>query len=150
MAHSYVRNYIHLIYSTKNRERYLRPDIRKRLWDYTNGIIRNLKSDPIAVDGYEEHCHILFQLHPTLALSKAVQTIKANTSKWLSDTYPELYSFSWQEGYGAFSVSSSQISKIVEYIQNQEEHHKRMSFQEEYLAFLKANNIEYDERYVLG
>lgn len=150
MAHSFVRNYIHLIYSTKNRERYLRSDIRKRLWDYTNGIIRNVKSDPIEVNGHEEHCHILFQLHPTLTLSKAVQTIKANTSKWLSETYPELHEFSWQEGYAGYSVSSSQVNKVIEYIQNQEEHHKRVSFQEEYIAFLKAYGIEYDERYVLG
>ncbi len=139
-----------MIFSTKNRERYLRVDMRKRLWDYTNGIIKNLGSDSIAVGGYDEHCHILFQLHPTLAVSKAAQVIKANTSKWLSEVYPELRNFSWQEGYAAYSVSSSQVESVIRYIQNQEEHHKRVSFQEEYIAFLKANNIEYDERYVLG
>jgi putative transposase len=150
MAHSYVRNCIHIIFSTKNRVRCLTPEVRARLWDYITGIIRNVKAEPIAVGGHEDHSHILLEIPSTLTLAKAVQLIKANSSKWLSETFLQLSSFEWQEGYGVFSVSTSMLEKVTDYIEGQEVHHRKRSFQEEYIAFLKGNNIEYDERYILG
>ncbi len=150
MAHSYVRNYIHIIFSTKNRVRCLTPEVRARLWDYIAGIIRNAKAEPIAIGGHEDHCHILAEIPSTVSLSKIVQLIKTNSSKWLSETFPLLSLFEWQEGYSAFSVSTSQVGRVTAYIEGQEEHHRKKGFQEEYIAFLKANNIEYDERYTLG
>src|ERR1700733_14152487 len=141
MAHSSVRNYIHIIFSTKNRTRNLTPEIRKRLWDYIGGILRKIKVETIAVGGHEDHCHILLQIPSTLSLSKVVQLVKGNSSKWLSETFPQLTSFEWQEGYSAFSVSTSLIKKVAEYVDGQEEHHRKKSFQEEYITFLKVNNI---------
>jgi REP element-mobilizing transposase RayT len=150
MAHSYVRNCVHIIFSTKFRSKNLSPEIRSELWKCISGIIRNKEMTPIAVGGYEDHCHVLVAIPSTMTVSKAAQAIKANSSKWLSETYPDLKNFEWQEGYSAFSVSSSVIPRVVEYIKNQEEHHKTKSFRDEYIEFLKLNNIEFDERHVLG
>ena len=150
MAHSYVRNCVHIIFSTKFRAPDLRSEIRPTLWKYITGIIRNKDMEPIAVGGYEDHCHVLVAIPSTITVSKAAQVIKTNSSKWLSETYPDLKNFQWQEGYSAFSVSSSVIPRVVEYIKNQEEHHKTKSFKDEYIGFLKLNNIEFEERHVLG
>jgi putative transposase len=150
-AHTYIRIYVHIVFSTKRREAYLAsPEIRTRLWAYINGIAKHNGYPAIITNGHVDHCHTLLELPSTVMISKAVQKIKGVSSKWLSETYPELKSFEWQEGYGAFSVSTSQVKRVVDYIERQEDHHRHKSFQEEYIAFLKANNIPYDERYVLG
>ncbi len=104
----------------------------------------------MAVGGYEDHCHVLVAIPSTMTVAKAAQAIKTNSSKWLSETYPELKDFELQEGYSAFSVSSSMITKVQKYIMNQEEHHKTKTFKDEYIEFLKLNNIEFDEKHVLG
>jgi putative transposase len=150
MGHTYISNYIHFVFSTKNRTPFLTPEIRNRLWEYIGGIAKQNNITPIIIGGYTDHCHALLLLPSTLSLADTAKKIKGISSKWLSDTYPELKNFSWQEGYGAFSVSISQVDDTIKYIRNQEEHHKKVSFQEEYIAFLKKHNIEYDERYVLG
>ena len=150
MAHSYVRNTVHIIFSTKQREKNLVAEIRPELWKYITGIIRNKEMMPIAVGGFEDHCHALLAIPSTITVAKAAQAIKTNSSKWLSEKYPDLKDFEWQEEYSAFSVSNSAIPKVVEYIKNQEEHHKTNSFRDEYIGFLKINNIEFDERYILG
>ncbi len=139
-----------MIFSTKNRERNLHSEIRPTLWKYITGIIRNKDMQPIAVGGFVDHCHVLLAIPSTITIAKAAQAIKTNSSKWLSETYPELRDFQWQEGYSAFSVSSSVIQRVVEYIKNQEEHHKTKTFRDEYIGFLKLNNIPFDEKHVLG
>lgn len=150
MAHTYVSNHIHYVFSTKNRERVLPKDVRDRLWAYMGGIAKQHGIIPIMIGGYDDHCHALLALPSTMTIAKAMQHVKGLSSKWLSETFPDLRNFQWQDGYGAFGVSMSHIDQTVNYIRNQEEHHKKLSFQEEYIAFLKRHNIPYDERHVWG
>ena len=102
----------------------------------------------VEIGGVADHIHILLSLPPTLAISKAMQLIKGGSSKWIHETFPEQRTFAWQEEYGVFSVSVSQLDKTIEYIKGQEAHHRKMTFQEEFLALLKKHRIEYDERYL--
>jgi len=102
----------------------------------------------IIINGTDNHVHILLSLRPDMSVAKVVQLIKGGSSKWLHDNFPSLKIFSWQEGYGVFTVSLSQINIIKQYITNQEKHHQKMNFQEEYLEFLKRNNIEFDPKYL--
>ena len=148
MANSYISCHVHYIFSTKRRERIISPDVRPRLWAYLGGIARENKMVALAVGGVEDHVHILLSLPSTLALAKAVQLIKGGSSLWVHGTFPDQRSFAWQEGYGAFTVSVSQIDRTIAYIGNQEVHHRRKTFQEEYLEFLKKHGVAYDERYL--
>ena len=104
----------------------------------------------LAVGGVEDHAHILLSLPTTVTIAQALQLIKGASSKWIHDTFPEHRDFAWQEGYGAFSIGIAQVSDTVSYIQSQVEHHRKKTFQEEFLAFLKKHGIEYDERYLWG
>ena len=126
----------------------LTPALRKRLWPFLGGIARQNKMKAIEVGGVDDHIHILLSLPATLSVSKALQLIKGGSSKWIHDTFPEHSLFAWQEQYGAFSVSVSQMENIIQYIKEQEIHHRRMTFQEELLALLKKHRIEYDDRYL--
>jgi REP element-mobilizing transposase RayT len=114
------------------------------------GIAKENNMRAIIVGGTSNHVHILLELPSTMTIPKAIQLIKGGSSKWVSDTFPTLKNFSWQEGYGAFSISVSGIQDTVSYIQNQEKHHQAKTFEEEYVAFLKKHNIDYDEKYVWG
>ncbi len=145
---SYVSSYFHCVFSTKERRRLITPELRERLWPFLGGIARQNKMKAIEIGGVEDHVHILLSLPPTMAISKALQLIKGGSSKWIHETFPEHRLFAWQEEYGAFSVSVSQLDKTIEYIKGQEEHHCRMTFKEEFLALLKKHRIEYDERYL--
>ena len=147
MSHTYTRNYIHLVFSTKERVQHIKQDIQPRLWAYMSGICRKHAMIVKAVGGLDDHAHLLFHLPPTLALSKAVYLVKANSSKWMKQFAKD---FDWQEGYGAFSVSASNLDPVIKYIQNQGSYHKKMSFQREYLALLKKHGVEYDPKYVFG
>ena len=150
MAHSFVSNYYHCVFSTKERRKLITPDLEVRLWPFLGGIARNHGMKAIAIGGVEDHVHLLLSLPSTLAIAKAIQLIKGESSKWVHDTFPEHQSFAWQEGYGAFSIGVSQTGVTVSYIQNQKEHHRQKSFQEEFLSFLKKHEIEYDPRFVWG
>lgn len=150
MAHSYVKVYIHYVFSTKNREKCIPPEIQDRLWAYMGGIARENKMIALAIGGVEDHAHVLLSLPSTVSIAKAIQLVKGGSSKWISDTFSQLREFSWQEGYGAFSVSQSNVNRTVNYIKNQKQHHHQKGFEQEYLAFLKKYNIEYDERYIWG
>ncbi len=150
MAHSYICVYIHYVFSTKNRQKFITPELEKRLWAYMGGIARENKMKALAIGGVEDHVHVLLSLPSTLSIAKAIQLIKGGSSTWVSKTFPEFKDFEWQEGYGAFSVSVSHIERTIAYINNQKEHHKKRTFQEEYLAFFKKHGIQYDERYVWG
>ena len=139
-----------MIFSTKERQKCLREELQPKLWAYIAGIAKNHGFEAIKIGGAEDHCHALILLPPPLPLSKAVQTLKGCSSKWLNDTGVAGNNFAWQEGYGAFSVSSSQTDEVVEYIKNQPEHHKKRNYEEEFLEFLRRFGIDYDPAHVLG
>jgi putative transposase len=150
MAHSYVKVFIHYAFSTKNREKTISPEIQDRLWAYMGGIARENKMTALAIGGVKDHAHVLLSLPSTISIAKAIQLVKGGSSKWMHDTFPEIKDFAWQEGYGAFSVSQSNINRTINYIKNQKEHHRQKGYQEEYVAFLKKHKIEYDEKYIWG
>jgi REP element-mobilizing transposase RayT len=145
---SYISSYFHCVFSTKERRRYITPELRERLWPFLGGIARQNKMRAIEVGGVEDHVHILLSLPSTIPLSKALQLVKGGSSKWIHETFPQQREFAWQQEYGAFSVSLSQLDKTIEYIKGQEAHHKNMTFQEEFVTLLKRHRIEYDERYL--
>ena len=147
MPQTHTKIYIHCVFSTKNRQRNISSDIKNRLYDYITGIGRKNKIETKAIGGIDDHVHILMLLSPAMPASKAVQLIKGGSSKWMNDIIKS-GKFEWQEGYGAFSIGISQVGATIKYIKNQEEHHKKHSFKEEFISFLVKNNIEYDERYV--
>jgi REP element-mobilizing transposase RayT len=145
---SYISSYFHCVFSTKERRPLIVPELRDRLWPFMGGIARQNKMKAIEIRGVEDHVHILLSLPSTMAVSKAIQLIKGGSSKWVHETFPEHRLFAWQEEYGAFSVSVSQLDKTIEYITGQEAHHRKLTFQEEFLALLKKHRIEYDEKYL--
>jgi len=112
------------------------------------GIARENRMKALVIGGVEDHVHLLLRPPSTLAIAKAIQLIKGGSSRWVHDTFPEYGDFAWQEGYGAFSIGISQMEGTISYIQSQAEHHRKKTFQEEFLAFLKRHGIEYDERYI--
>ncbi len=150
MAHSYTNILIHYIFSTKNREKIITSELQERLWPYMGGIARENNMKALAIGGIEDHIHLLISLPATLSIAKAIQLLKGGSSKWVHDTFPNHNSFKWQEGYGAFSVNISHVDDTTAYIKRQLEHHRKKSFQEEYVSFLKKHEIDYDERYVWG
>ena len=148
MAQSLAKIYIHLIFSTKERERTLLDEIRPELHAYMGGTLKGLGCSPIEINTEPDHAHVLFLLSRTEALSNVVGHLKKSSNDWLREQDPQLAQFFWQAGFGAFSVSQSQIADVRAYIRNQREHHRVRSFQEELRALLKAYEIEYDERYL--
>ncbi len=139
---------IHLIFSTKNREPFITPEIELELHPYLATIFRALKSPSLAINGTTDHVHILFSLARVIAIADLLEEVKTETSKWLKTKGPRFKNFHWQRGYGGFSIGQSQVDVVKQYIHNQKEHHRRVTFQEEYRGFLQAYGIEYDERYV--
>jgi putative transposase len=150
MANTFTSLHYHMVFSTKNRERWITSDVEERIWAYLGGIAKENKVHPIQIGGTEDHVHLLLGAPASLAPSKIAQLIKGGSSAWIHDTFPNMKGFAWQDGYGVFSVSKSNIPGVVEYIRGQREHHRTRTFQEEYLAFLKRHEIQYDERYVWG
>lgn len=145
---SYVCTYFHCVFSTKERRPFITPELRERLWPYLGGIARENGIKAVSIGGVADHVHLLLSLPATMAIAKAMQLIKGGSSKWVHETFPDQRAFAWQEKYGAFSVSVSQVDKIVHYIEHQEAHHRKMSFQEEFIALLKKHGMAYDERYL--
>jgi REP element-mobilizing transposase RayT len=123
-------------------------EIRERLWPYLGGIARENEMKALAIGGVADHVHLLLSLPATMPIAKAMQLIKGGSSKWVHETFSDQRLFAWQTKYGAFSVSFSQLDGVIQYIETQEEHHRKMSFQEEFLALLKKHRIEYDDRYL--
>lgn len=150
MANTYTSLHYHVIFSTKNREPWIAQDIEERIWRFIGGIAREHKMTALQVGGVEDHVHALVTAPPTIAPSQIAQLLKGISSKWIHEEFASLENFGWQDGYGAFTVSKSNIPEVIKYIQNQREHHRKKTFQEEYLKFLKANGIKYDERYLWG
>ncbi|MEO8434915.1 MAG: IS200/IS605 family transposase [Pyrinomonadaceae bacterium] len=150
MANTYTSLHYHVIFSTKNRYPWLVPDIEQRIWKFIGGIARTHKMTALQIGGVEDHIHALVTAPPTIAPFEIAKHLKGESSKWIHDEFPKLRKFGWQDGYGAFTVSKSKIPEVIRYIQNQREHHRKQTFQEEYLEFLRANGIDYDERYLWG
>jgi len=145
---SYVSSYFHCVFSTKERRPFITPELRERLWPFLGGIARQNQMKAVEVGGVADHVHMLLSLPATMPVSKALQLLKGGSSKWIHDTFPEQREFAWQTEYAAFSVSLSQLDKAVAYVRGQEAHHRKMTFQEEFLVLLKKHRIEYDERYL--
>jgi len=141
---------MHLVFSTKERKKLIPPAWRERLWAYIGGIARENKMKALAVGGTDDHMHVLASLPSTMSVAKAVQLLKGGSSKWLHETFPEGKEFAWQEGYGAFSIGISAVDDTIAYIERQEEHHRKRTFEEEFVAFLDRHGIEYDRRFVFG
>ena len=150
MSHSYICCLIHVVFSTAERRPLLHEHVQQRLHAYIGGIARKNEMAALAVGGVADHVHALLSLSRTITAAKAVQLLKAGSSKWLKESCEGLRSFAWQEGYAAFSVSSSQRNRVVDYILHQPEHHKRMSFAEEFSKLLRAHGITEDLSRPLG
>ena len=148
MANTFSFLNIHCVFSTKERVPVLNAEIRERLWPYLGGIAKQNGLHAKCVGGVADHVHLLLSLPTAIALSKAMQLIKGGSSAWIHQTYPSLRNFSWQQGYGAFSVGVSQLPETIRYIENQLEHHRTQTFQEEYLSFLTRHEMSFEEKYV--
>ena len=148
MSQSFTNLLYHIIFSTKNRQPIITCEYEPRLYDYIGGIIRGTGGISLGINGTEDHVHVLAKLRPDRALSDVIRDLKANASGWMHNVFPRLSDFSWQRGYGAFTVSQSNVDEVQRYLARQKEHHKKVSFRDEFIQFLKANGIEYDERYV--
>jgi REP-associated tyrosine transposase len=149
MPQSLVQLYVHVVFSTKNRAPFVKdPDFRERTRTYLQGICSNQDSPSLRVGGTEDHVHILFRLSKTLDVAALIRELKRDSSKWIKENSPQLADFHWQKGYGAFSASPSHVPALIEYITNQEDHHRRESFQDEFRRLCKKYGVEIDERYV--
>src|SRR5438132_8955632 len=150
MANTYASLHYHVVFSTKNRERWISQAIEQRVWEYLGGIARQNDMKALQIGGIEDHVHLVVGMPATLAVSKALQLLKGGSSKWIGETFSALAHFQWQDGYGAFTVSRSQVPEGIYYVANQREHHRTRTFQEEYRAFLDKHGIDYDARYSWG
>jgi REP element-mobilizing transposase RayT len=148
MAHTYTNLLNHIIFSTKDRQPLLAQELKTRLFPYMGGIVKELGGVALSINGPTDHVHMLASLPPTVAPSDFVGKVKANSSGWVHRNFNQYQAFAWQVGYSAFSVSASQKQTVLDYIAGQEEHHRKVSFQEELIAFLKKHEVDYDERYV--
>lgn len=148
MPQSLAKIYVHLIFSTKNRERAVPDDLRPGLHAYMGGVLRDLGCTAVEINTEPDHAHVLFLLSRTESLSNIVRQVKTGSTHWLQDKQPALRHFHWQNGYGAFSVSQSTLQEVREYVRGQRDHHRVMTFQEEFRKFLTRYEIEFDERYV--
>jgi REP element-mobilizing transposase RayT len=148
MPQSLARLYIHLIYSTKHRERLITDAVRIPLHAYMATVLKNFGCAPVLINSVEDHVHILFELSRTVSVSQAVEEVKKSSSKWIKTQGKEFVGFAWQSGYGAFTISESNIHTVRQYIANQQEHHRTKTFQEEYRLVLEKHGMVFDERYV--
>jgi len=148
MASTFTNLLFHVVFSTKYRRNRISTDVQERLYEYIGGIIRGQKGHLIEIGGMPNHIHFLAKLSPTLAISDVSRIIKANSSKWMNETFCPTTPFAWQRGFGAFSVSMSNTDQVANYIRNQEEHHKVKTFREEFRELLIRHGIEFEDQYV--
>jgi putative transposase len=148
MPHSYTSIMVHVVFSTKDRRPQLDTALEERLYPYLGGILRELGGKLIAVNGVEDHLHLLAAMKATMSVAEIVGKLKGSSSKWIHETFPDRSRFEWQRGYAAFSVSESQVSRVATYIDRQKTHHQKSSFRDEFLRLLKGHGISPDEKYL--
>ncbi len=149
MGNSYISCYVHYVFSTKNQEKWLKSDIREKLFPYIGGICRENNFKLIKAGGVDDHLHLLVSLPSTITIAKAIQYLKGGSSRWIHETFGNMKNFAWQEGYGAFTIGVSQIDRTIKYITNQEDHHRKKTFREEFIDILNYHGIEFEEKYLL-
>ena len=148
MPDSYTNLLYHLVFSTKDHRPLITPDKEVRLYEYMGGIVRELGGISLELNGTDDHVHQLVKLRPDKAVSDVLRDLKCNASGWMHDVFPSMRNFSWQRGYGVFTVSQSNVEGVRDYIRRQKEHHRRISFRDEFIQFLKANEINCDPRFL--
>jgi REP element-mobilizing transposase RayT len=148
MSDSYTNLLYHIVFSTKDRRPLITPEYELRLYDYIGGTLRRAGGISLELNGTDDHIHLLAKLRPDRSLSDVLRDLKANATGWMHDVFPSLKDFSWQRGYGAFTVSQLNVEEVRRYIARQKEHHRRVSFRDEFIQFLRANGIEFDERFI--
>ncbi|TDN99898.1 IS200/IS605 family transposase [Sunxiuqinia elliptica] len=148
MPQSLSKVYLHITFSTKQRKKLIDKDIQTKLFEYLGGICKGLVCNPVRVGGTIDHVHILCTLSRKISQAELIEALKKNSSKWMKTQGQRYQNFYWQNGYGAFSVNPTEVDVVTNYINSQEEHHRTKTFQEEFQAFLKKYQVEYDERYV--
>ncbi len=148
MSHTYVRLIIHAVFSTRERLPYLVEEHREDVFSYMGGILREIRCDSLAINGTADHVHIVFRTPGTLAVAEIMQLVKGNSSKWIHEKRVLKRAFEWQRGYAAFSVSHSNVDRVLQYVANQAIHHRKVSFQEEIRELLTRHGIAFDERYL--
>jgi putative transposase len=146
LSHTSGNIVLHFIFSTLGRRSLIKPEFRVELLGYLGGIVREMRGAALIINGTDDHVHMLLRIRPVHSSAEIVRVVKANSSKWVRGKWSR--EFAWQTGYGVFSVSESNVAAVTKYIAGQEEHHKKQSFQEEFVAFLKKNHVEYDERHI--
>ena len=148
MANTYTQIHIQAVFSVQNRESLIYKSLQEDLNKYITGIFANNNHKLLSINGMPDHVHVLFGFRPTQSLSDLMQDVKGSSSMWINDNRLVKGKFSWQEGFGAFSYSKSDLPNVIHYIENQQIHHKKFSFQEEYIKLLKDFDIDYDDRYI--
>lgn len=147
MANTYTSLHYHIIYSTKGRAPFIKPAIEEKVWSYMAGIAKDNDCFVHRIGGIEDHVHLVISIPASLAVARVVQLIKGGSSRWIHETFADLADFGWQVGYGAFTVSKSNLPDVIQYAANQREHHRERTFVEEYRLFLEKHDIDFDERY---
>ena len=150
MANTFASLYVHVVFSTKNRAPHIAAEIEDDVWRYLGGICRTHGVKALQIGGVDDHVHLLLSYGPTLALSDFMKRLKGESSKWIFGRWPALGAFSWQDGYGAFSIGKSQVAAMLSYIQGQRAHHAKVPFEAEYRRFLHVHDIEAEERFIFG
>ncbi|MFI4937058.1 MAG: IS200/IS605 family transposase [Candidatus Berkiellales bacterium] len=150
MTHSFRSHYFHLIWSTKNRANCITDEIKPRLYAFMGGIVKNHGASLVKIGGTSNHVHLLIVAKTLDKFTYLMRDLKSKSSSWVHESFPQHRYFAWQEGYASFSVSFSSYEAVKNYIENQEEHHKKFSFEEEFLLILKKHNMKFDDRFVLG
>ena len=147
---SYTSLNYHIVFSTKNRKPFLQAVKQKRICEYIVGVAKSMNSKVYIINGSADHVHLAVSLNTKTTLADFIRNIKSNSSRWIKESFSDLSDFAWQDEYSAFTVSYSGLDNVIKYINNQQEHHKKLGFDEELVAFLKKHNVEYDKRYIGG
>jgi putative transposase len=148
MANTYTQLNVHAVFAVKGRGNYLDDSFKNNLHKYISGILKNLRQYPLSVGGYKDHLHIFYELNPDTSVSEVLEKVKSNSSKWINENKFVAGKFEWQRGYGGFTYARSQRNDVINYIMNQETHHQKRTFKEEYLELLKKFEIEFNEEYI--
>jgi len=147
MPHSFVYLVTHVVFSTRDRAPHLTPELSGRLFPYRAGIIKALRGVPFIVNGPQDHVHLLLSLPAGVSIAEMLRVVKTNSSRWVHEQFPVLRRFGWQSGYGAFTVSCSRLDEVKRYIASQQEHHRKVTFEEEFLSLLRRHGMDYDTSY---